>query len=143
MKLADRCSSEAELSRIVGAIDRLRRPVIRLETPAGDSFLALVDTGFNGELMLSEADAGSLGFTVSRLTLKVMLAGDTSQIIKEGSGRIRWFDTDRKVNLIVSPTSHLRRADDDPIALIGTRLLTPHLLLVDFEANTLEIDLQN
>lgn len=143
MKLADRYLSEVELSRIVGAIDRLRRPVIRLETPAGDSFLALVDTGFNGELMLSEADATSLGFTVSRVTLKVMLAGDTSQTIKEGSGQISWFGTSRKVNLIVNPTSHLRRMDDDPIALVGTRLLTPHLLLIDFEASTLEIESQN
>jgi predicted aspartyl protease len=142
MKLADRCLSEVELSKIVGTIDRLRRPVIRLDTVVGDSFLALVDTGFNGQLMLSESDAQALGFVISRITIDAMLAGDVPQTVREGIGNIRWLGEDRKIDLVVSPTSKLRRKDDDPIALIGTRLLTPHLLLVDFATNVLEIERQ-
>jgi predicted aspartyl protease len=143
MKSDAPCSSEAVLSKIWGTIDRLRRPVIRLETSAGESFLALVDTGFNGELMLAHPDAQALGFEVSKVKIKALLAGDVSQKLREGSGNLIWLGKDRRIELMVSPASSIRRMDDDPIALIGTKLLTPHLLLIDFEVSTVEIEAQN
>jgi predicted aspartyl protease len=143
MKSVAPCSSEAVLSKIWGTIDRLLRPVVRLETSAGESFLALVDTGFNGELMLALPDAQALGFEVSIVKINALLAGDVAQKLREGSGNLNWLGKDRRIELMVSPASNNRRMDDDPIALIGTRLLTPHLLLIDFKTLTLEIEAQN
>jgi predicted aspartyl protease len=128
------------LSKIWGTVDRLRRPVVRLETSAGDSFLALVDTGFNGELMLSQPDATALGFDVSKVDIKALLAGDVAQKLREGSGRLNWLGSERRVELMVAPASTHRRMDDDPIALIGTKLLTSHLLFIDFDTLTVEIE---
>jgi predicted aspartyl protease len=79
------------LSKLSGTVDRLKRPVIRLETMTGDSFLALVDTGFNGELMLSRPDATALGFEVSKVEIKALLAGDVAQRFHEGSGQLKWL----------------------------------------------------
>jgi hypothetical protein len=44
---------------------------------------------------------------------------------------------------MVSPASTNRRMDDDPIALVGIKLLTSHLLFIDFDALTVEIESQN
>jgi predicted aspartyl protease len=131
------------LSKIWGTVDRLRRPLIRLETPTGDSFLALVDTGFNGELMLSRPDATALGFEVSIVEIKALLAGDVAQKLHEGSGQLKWLGKARRIELMVSPASTNRRMDDDPIALIGTKLLASHLLFIDFDTLTVEIEAQN
>ena len=124
MRSVVRSSSEAGLSKIWGTVDRLRRPIIRLETSAGETFLALVDTGFNGELMLPLPDATALGFEVSKVKIKALLAGDVAQVLQEGSGTLKWLGRDRRVELMVSPATTSRKMDDDPIALIGTKLLT-------------------
>ena len=131
------------MSKIWGTVDRLRRPVIRLETSAGETFLALVDTGFNGELMLPLSDATALGFEVSNVKIKAVLAGDVAQELHEGSGILNWLGGNRRVELMVSPATTSRKMDDDPIALIGTKLLMSHLLFIDFQTLTVEIETQN
>jgi hypothetical protein len=51
------------LSELVGHVDERERPLIRVPIPDQDrSFLALVDTGFNGWLLM---DAVRLGFVAN------------------------------------------------------------------------------
>ena len=38
------------MARMSGRVDDARRPLLRLTVPDGSPILALVDTGFNGEL---------------------------------------------------------------------------------------------
>ena len=123
-------------------VDRLGRPVVRVEIPGGESFLAHIDTGFNGEMMLAEFDARRLGFTIATKAANVTVAGDVVQRVMEGSGTIHWFGEARRVELYVSTATPSKRMDDGPVALIGTRLLIPHLLLVDFARGTVEIEAQ-
>jgi predicted aspartyl protease len=130
------------LSRISGRIDHLGLPVVRLETPTRESFLALVDSGFNGHLMLAEQDARSLGFQVHATEIDASLAGNIVEKMTGGRGTIMWMGAPHSIELIVSPNKPVLRRDDDPVALIGTALLTPHLLLIDFAANTVEIEAQ-
>ena len=48
------------MAKVIGSVDGRRRPVIRIEGK-GDSLLLVVDTGFNGDLMLTRAAARQLG----------------------------------------------------------------------------------
>ena len=56
---------EAALPELVGHVDQRDRAVVRVSLPGRDqSFLALVDTGFNGSLLMEATDAVSLGFVL-------------------------------------------------------------------------------
>jgi predicted aspartyl protease len=131
------------LSKIIGSVDHLCRPVVRVALSGGESFLALVDTGFNGELMIGEQDAIAFGFSVTLKFTKARLADDVVQDFREASGTLIWMGSKRRVEILVNRETDARRSDGDPIAIIGTRLLTPHLLLIDFEAATVEIEMQD
>jgi predicted aspartyl protease len=131
-----------ELSKEAGRIDHRGRPVLRLETPAGVSFLALVDTGFNGQLLLSDQDARALGFQVDATAVTASLAGDIIEKMNSGRGIINWMGSQRRIELIVGSQRPALRRDDDPIALIGSELLTPHLVFIDYQAKTVEIETQ-
>ena len=127
------------LSKLTGRTDHLGRPVIRIE--AGDeSILALVDTGFNGELMMSETDARMLGFTILERTIHVKLAAEQSEEVLQAIGSIDWMGKERRVSVLVTTDCSVLRRDDDPVAMIGTALLTPHLLKIDFASRLVEIE---
>lgn len=128
--------------KLNGRIDYLGRPVVRLETPTHETFLALVDTGFNGALMLADQDARALGFQVDLTAIKANLAGNIVEKMTGGRGTIMWMGQPHSIEIIVSPNKPALRRDDEPVALIGTALLTPHLLLIDYAANTVEIEAQ-
>lgn len=50
------------MAKINGSVDNRQRPVVRLES-GKHSLLLLVDTGFNGDLLLSEPAARALAIT--------------------------------------------------------------------------------
>jgi hypothetical protein len=58
-------SLEEELAKVIGSVDDLGRPVVRIEVPNRDSFLAVVDTGFNRSLLLLVTEAEAMGFVVT------------------------------------------------------------------------------
>lgn len=142
-KLVAGFSWGAALPRVTGQIDHLGRPVVRLECPAvEDGFLAVVDTGFNGELMLEFDVAASLGFAIGGVRSSVRVAGATQREVREARGMIMWLGLERRVEVLVAATPGSRPGPEEPIALIGTRLLTPHLLMVDFSTGIVEIESQ-
>jgi predicted aspartyl protease len=105
--------------------------------------LALLDTGFNGELLVARSDIASLGILERGGVSEAELAGGQVFALQRGEGRIVWLGRERRVDVLISSEAYRPGRDGDPIALIGTRLLVPHLLLIDFAAATVEIEAQN
>jgi hypothetical protein len=60
--------------------------------------------------------------------------------VYEARTTIDWLGEQRSVRVLVS--SAWRSGGDDPVGLLGTELLKPHLLLVDFGKDTVEIETQ-
>lgn len=129
----------------VGSIDQRRRPLVRVSRADGeDAFLALVDTGFNGDLYMAESVARQLGFELRAGKTIVELADRRFQLIRHAKGTIRWLGGPRRVEVFVAPDQEQNRplGPDEPVALLGTGLLSPNVLLLDFSDMTIEIEAQ-
>ena len=128
----------------LGSIDERRRPLIRISVAAGDSFLALVDTGFNGDLYMTERVAAALRLDYSNGKGDVELAGGRQTNVWTGRAHIAWLGETRTVDVFVAPDTERSRPprDGDPVALAGTGLLYPHIVMLDFAASTVEIEQQ-
>jgi predicted aspartyl protease len=127
---------------MIGGVDLRRRPLLRLTFDGhDDDMLMTVDTGFNGELMLSAADAKAWGIEISGLLEDVVL-GDGSEIETSRSfATINWMGAWRDVEVYITTDAASRdlRPADEPLGLIGTRLLADDLLEINFPQKTLVI----
>jgi predicted aspartyl protease len=129
------------LSILRGSIDQQRRAILRLEQANGDDgFAAQVDTGFNGYLMVHEADLAKLAFKRTNGSAEVQVARGMGITVFFAEATVIWFDGKlRRINVFVVPDPPPRRLPDDPIVLLGTKLIDPHRLTIDFTLNILEI----
>ena len=130
------------MAKIIGSVDDLGRPIIRLEVPGRDGLVAVVDTGFNRSLLLLATDALSLGFAIKQKTEIVELGTTERVTVRRASGEIFWLGKKLRVEALISnePTPVYR--PDTARALIGTELLFGTLLLVDFASRLVEIESQ-
>lgn len=128
------------MAKVTGSVDDRGRPVVRIEGKT-DSFLLVVDTGFNGDLMISRSAADTLGMTLSDDETSVELGDGTTASVFEGRTTIPWLGAERRVRVLVSDT--WQPSNEVPSGLLGTELMTPHLLFVDFGARTVEIETQD
>jgi predicted aspartyl protease len=133
---------EAALPELVGHVDQRERPLMRVSLPGQDrSFLALVDTGFNGWLLMEVMDAVSLGFMLSELTVQVQFAGRGQSRLSVAHGHIMWFGERHHIEVLVSTAEEgCIASPDEPVAILGTRLLNPHLLKIDFARRRVSIE---
>ena len=130
------------MAKLVGSIDQLVRPLVRLQLlEVGEEFLALIDTGFNGELMMGVDAARETGVVFDEKLATVEYASGEVREVFEGRLEIHWLGRRHRVSVLVSDSIPPPRTDA-PVAMIGTRLLRPHLLFIDFGAETLEIETQ-
>jgi predicted aspartyl protease len=130
------------VAKLIDSIDQLGRPLLRLPLAGGrDDLLALVYTGFNGELMASLDMARLVRSTLDADMEPIELGTGTVERVYVGRIDIRWLERQTRVEVLVSSRWPAPKADA-PVALIGTRLLRPHLLMIDFAADTLEIETQ-
>lgn len=128
----------ADLADVTGGVDHLGRPLVRVPVwGRDDEALALVDTGFNGQLMCHLGDAERLGVVQLPETQTVSLGNGETVVVKIGTLRIRWLGTDRLVDVLISPRPDPVR--DGPVALLGVGLLTPNLLTIDFDTGEVRI----
>lgn len=130
------------MAKLIGHVDDRGRPVARV-TVFGreDDVLATIDTGFNGEVMLVEGDAALLGVVIHEEGERVELGHGENVNVRLGRLRIRWLDQDRVVSALIARRREASR-EGEPVMLIGTELLSPHLLFVDFDKRTVEIETQ-
>jgi predicted aspartyl protease len=136
-------SLEGALAKIVGSIDDLGRPVVRIEVPNRDGFLAVIDTGFNRSLMMSTTEAAALGF-VQEEKGQIVELGTTAQVmVGRAIGTIEWLDRKIQVDALISREPTGVHRPDVAQVLLGTELLRGCLLLVDFANGVVEIETQD
>lgn len=125
-----------------GQVDALGRPIVSVVSAStGDPFLAPIDTGFNGWLMVSADDAPSIGVRTIVDLQSVQMGDGRSVLVRRGRVVLDWLGARREVEVFISDEPS-RGGEGRPVALIGAELLAPHLLLVDYGARTVEIETQ-
>lgn len=88
--------------------------------------------------MLSRTGARLLGLESGEIATPIELGDGSTAIVRVTQASIQWLGAQRSVEVFVSENWQPR--SEDPVGLIGTGLLTPHLLLVDFAERTVEIE---
>jgi predicted aspartyl protease len=90
---------------------------------------AVIDTGFNGHLSLPEKLAHRYGWRWAGYESYEIATGD---IVQENVflGKIQWFGTVQDIYAVASHAQDI---------LIGTRLLEPHQLLIDFHKRIVRV----
>ncbi len=123
-----------------GGVDQRGRPLIRI-TVIGfdDELVAMVDTGFNGELLMSEKVAADWGISPVGIAAKLEL-GDGSKIFAgRATVAVLWMGKRRAIAVQITPSTKGKKQADEPVALIGTRLLADDILEINFPAQTVVI----
>jgi predicted aspartyl protease len=113
--------------------------VIRMAIGDRDLLLT-VDTGFNGDMLLAASAAASVGLTTDAAFTNIELGDGTTATLAETEYDMSWLDRRRLIRVRIS--SDWAPRGDDPVGLVGTKLISPHLLLIDFEARSVEIEAQ-
>ena len=127
------------MAKVVGSVDDRGRPVVRLEIGA-ESLLMAVDTGFNGDLLLSLPAARLIGLPTLGGFAEIELGDGRSTEVSEHTLQIDWLSEQRATRTFVAAKWQPRA--DDPAGLVRTGLLSPHLLLIDFGTRLVEIETQ-
>ncbi len=105
-----------------------------------DDVLVALDTGFNKELLVDRVHIGRFKGELTEVIEQVEFADHTHHSLVLAHGRIIWFGRLREVDILVPPTARPRAAfPDEPVGLLGTALLSPHKLTVDFAARRVVI----
>jgi predicted aspartyl protease len=122
------------LSDIIGHVDARNRPLVLLSILGEeDAFPVIVDSGFNGELLLHDDAIIRHRCELTGLNEPIELADKASRLLMVARAQIIWFGQSRGVDVLIGTTQSSRAATaDEPIGLLGTRLLSPHKLTVDF-----------
>ncbi len=103
----------------------------RIELRIAEYSLSLViDTGFNGELMLPRRLLAPLGFAYS-MASEAELADGSLVETSLYTGRIPWFGAERTVQAI---------ATDSEDALLGTAMLFGVTLVMDVDEDRVELE---
>jgi predicted aspartyl protease len=132
------------LSEIIGHVDSRDRPIVSLTLPGqDDSLLVIVDTGFNGQLLIRDNDAARLNCGSARVELTVEMADRRSRVLKRARGSIFWFGRQRNVDVWLSAEPHRAALPEEPVGLLGTGLLSPHRLTIDFASRRAVINEHN
>jgi clan AA aspartic protease len=96
---------------------------------SGEEFEAVIDTGFNGALVLPEEVARELALPVVNY-IECSLAGDVAHEADVAVASIEWFGEIREVQVVVMPAGYL----------IGTQLLAGTRLTIDYEERAVLIE---
>ena len=129
------------MSEIFGHVDERDRPIVSLSVHGQeDSFLVIVDTGFSGQLLINDTEIPRLRCEITGIDLPVEFANRERRMLSLARSRIVWFGEPQDVHVWVTTREPGRTAlSDEPVGLLGTALLNPHRLMVDFAARRVVI----
>ena len=112
-----------------GRVNSYREALVQVRLEDGAAIECVVDTGFDGGLMLPRAFVSQIQIPiVGELTFEMV--GGAKMSAQIGLTVIKWLGELREVEVIVS------ESDD---ALVGTELLMATTLIIDYPSNTLTI----
>ena len=101
---------------------------VRFRLVSGEEMEAVVDTGFNGALVLPEEVVRELELPIVNY-IECSLAGEVAYEADVAIAYVEWFGEIREVRVIVMPAGFL----------IGTQLLAGTRLTIDYEERTVLI----
>lgn len=110
------------MAREDGSVNARREPWLRVRTAAGETLDCLIDTGFDGALVLPHAEAMRLNLIVLG-RVPIIGVGRIRAIADIAELEVEWLGGRRAVEVIIS-------AGDD--SLLGTELLDGSRLIVDY-----------
>ena len=112
-----------------GEVNSSREALVEIRLGGGQRFECVIDTGFNGDLMLPRLFIDRLGIPIrGRMVFEIV--GGTSLIAPVAYANIEWLDEQREVEIIVS---------DGDDALIGTQLLAETTLSINYVTRIVSI----
>ena len=121
------------MPRLLGYLDTLLRPRLGLRFDNGARLDVLVDTGFNGGLLLGEQTARRVGVSLLTGWRILTVAGGGPPIrVQEGEVDLVWLSSppSRRASVFVhAPEPGRRRGEPD--GLLGMLLIAPDKLLID------------
>jgi len=122
------------LADLIGHVDARDRPLLLLSLPGqDDDLLVTVDTGFNGQILVHDVPALRLSYESTGVDVWVEFADGARRTVQLASSSIIWFGRQRTVDLwIARATSPRHPIPDEPLGIIGTGLVSPHRLTIDF-----------
>ena len=127
------------MAQVVGSVDARNRPVVRI-AGGEDELLAIIDTGFNGDMIVSASGLRTLGCSAVGPTVDIELGDGSRARVRMTRASIEWLGAHRTIQLLFAEA--WQPAADEPCGLIGTRLLAPHLLLIDSGEGNITIETQ-
>jgi predicted aspartyl protease len=110
-----------------GRVNSYREALVLVRLGDGAAIECVVDTGFDGGLMLPRAFISQIPI-IGKLTFEMV--GGAKMSAEIGLTNIKWLGELREVEVIVS------KGDD---ALIGTELLIATTLIIDYSSSSLAI----
>ena len=112
-----------------GRVNSYREALVLVRLGDGATIECVVDTGFDGGLMLPRAFVSQIQIPIiGELTFEMV--GGAKMSAKIGLTDVKWLGELREVEVIVS------EGDD---ALVGTELLIGTTLIIDYQSSSLEI----
>lgn len=117
------------MAREDGSVNAQLEAWLRVRTTNGEEVECLIDTGFNGALVLPRSEAARLSLTVLG-RVPIIGVGRARQIADISELEIKWLGQNRAVEVIIS---------DGDDSLLGTELLDGNRLVVDYVAYTVTV----
>ena len=119
-----------------GRIDNQGQPVISVRLIGiEDPYTALIDTGFNGDLIIYEEHAREAELTIERGARPVTLADGSRVELVRADGVIEWFGEQCRVIVFLIPGPAPRHGRWQ----IGTQLLRDCRLEIDFRERSVRL----
>lgn len=118
------------MAREDGSVNAQLEAWLRVRTTSGEEVECLVDTGFDGSLLLSRSEAARLKLTILG-RVPIIGVGRARSIADIAELKIEWLGQTRAVEVIIS---------DGDDSLLGTGILDGSRLLIDYIGYTVTID---
>jgi clan AA aspartic protease len=117
------------MARETGSVNAQLEAWIRIRAASGQAVECLIDTGFNGALMLPRAITIYLNLSVLG-RVPIEMAGGVRSVVDVAELEVDWLGGQRWVEVIIS------EGED---SLIGTELLDGTRLVIDYAAHIASI----
>ena len=133
------------MPELIGSLDSRRRPLMRVQVEGKDDLLSIIDTAFTGELLVDEDIAQSWGVVVLDVNAQIELGDGSRCEVQQGLLTVVWFGrnhdaTVQVVRRATGQSQHRPRRDGEPVALLGTELIAPGSLNVNFTSGVVTIE---